>query len=174
MDKRNHYILIGAGAILIFLIALTMALSPKQQPAKQNLQTGQPASQITANEQLPPPTSRSTLEEAAKGFYDWYVSHPNPLGSGEYQKSPYISAEYKKTLSGFVIRGDHLNSEPVLTCVGIKPPKNIKTQRELYNDTQQMAYVFLQEDVQGAKPLYKIIFKKLNQQWFIDDIRCVL
>ena len=205
MDKRI-YILLGAGVILIFLIVLTIALSPKQKrQSNEYLQTGQPPSQNATIEQLPqypsrstepywasttpleslgkkPPTavggvspspiSGSVLEETAKGFYDWYVSQPDPLGSGDYQKIPYISVEYKKTMSGFVVRGDYLNSDPVFTCVGVKPPKNIITQREVYDDTEEKAYILIQEDMPGAKPLYKIIFHKVNEQWFIDDIRC--
>jgi len=182
MEKRNIYIIIGVGAVLIVLIVLTILLDSEKQQTDQNIRTNQqieqqieqPSSQTTISEQLPSPSSGSTLEEAAKGFYDWYVSHPNPLGSGDYKKSPYLSVEFKETMSGFVARGDHLNNEPVLTCVGVKPPKNIISQREVYEVTQQKAYVLLQENVVEAKPLYKFIFNKVNQIWLIDDIRCVL
>ena len=178
MEKRNIYILIGAGAILIILIGLTVVLGPKKQPSEQNLQTEpqieQPSNQTESNEPLPSPTTGSTLEEAAKGFYNWYVSHPDPLGSGEYQKSPYLSPEYKETMKGFVVRGDYLSSDPVLTCADVEPTKNITTQREVYDNTMQMAYVLLQENIAEAKPLYKFVFAKVNQVWLIDDIRCVL
>src|SRR3990167_8823602 len=182
MEKRNIYIIIGAGAILIVLIVLTIVLGPKKQQTDQNIQTDQQteqqieqlSSQTAIGKQLPSPTSGSTLEEAAKGFYNWYISHPDALGSVDYKKSPYLSAEYKETMSGFVIRGDHLSSDPVLTCAGLNPPKNIRTQREVYDNTKQMAYVLLQENVEQVRPLYKFIFTKVNQVWLIDDIRCVL
>lgn len=174
MEKRNIYILIGAGVILIILIVLSMVLAPKKQPTRQNIETGLSSPTAATGNELSPQIGRSTLEDAAKGFYDWYIGHPNPLGSGDYQKSPYISADYKETMSGFVKRGDHLSSDPVLTCIDIKPPSNITTQREVYDNTQQMAYVQLLENVSGATPLYKVIFKKINQQWLIDDIRCIL
>src|SRR3989338_3015623 len=108
MEKRNIYILIGAGIVLIVLIVLTLALGSQKQQTLQNLQTqtGQLPPQTTVYNELPPPTSNSPPEEIAKGFYNWYVSHPNPLGSGDYQKSPYLTEGYKESMTGFVARGD--------------------------------------------------------------------
>ncbi|OGK14372.1 hypothetical protein A3C98_02735 [Candidatus Roizmanbacteria bacterium RIFCSPHIGHO2_02_FULL_37_15] len=178
MDKRRNYILIGAGIILVILILLTVVLGSQSRQIKENLQTEtgqsllQDSTQTGTYEQLPPPTSQSTPEEVAEGFYNWYVSHPDPLGSGDYEKSLYITDEYKESMTGFVVRGDHLSGEPVLTCVGITPPKDIIAQPTVYEGSE-MSYVILQRNVEGARPLYKVILKNVQELWLVDDIRCV-
>ena len=177
MDKRNTYILIGAGFILIILIVLTLTLSSRKQQSDQGLVSKEPAeqfpSQMSSDGTFPSEISQYAPEKIAEDFYNWYVSHPDPLGSGDYQKNPLLTADFKETLSGFVVRGDYLNSEPVLTCIGITPPKDIIAQPVVFEGNEASS-VILQRNVEGSIPLYKVILKNVDQQWLVDDVRCVI
>ena len=178
MDKRNTYILIGAGFILIILIVLTLTLSSRKQQPDQGIISGQPAggefpSQMSSDNQFPSELNQYSQEKIAEDFYNWYVNHPDPLGSGDYQKNPFLTEDFKETLSGFVFRGDYLNSEPVLTCIGITPPKDIVASPAVFEGSEASS-VILQRKVEGSIPLYKVVLKNVNQQWLIDDVRCVI
>lgn len=177
MNSRNTYILIGVLVILLILMVLTFTLISRKQQSGQSSVSEQPIGQFPAKMSsdgtFPSEISQFSPEKIAEDFYSWYVSHPDPLGSGEYEENPYLTEDFKETMKGFVVRKDYLDSEPVLTCVGITPPKDIIAQPVVFEGSE-VSSVILQRNVEGSIPLYKVVLKNVNQQWLIDDIRCVI
>ncbi len=180
MDKKIFYIVVGTmvAALIILVIAVSI-LNSRKNPSEQLNQQQTNSLINTADENIISPEVTSSVEESgpeqsAIAFYNWYISTPNPLGSGQYINSPYLSPDYKDSIKGFVVRGDHLDSDPVLTCVGVEPPKKITVQPPVYDTSRLKASVNLQEETEGSKALYEMILANIEQKWLIEDVRCVL
>lgn len=164
---------------LIITLVIMAVLNSRNQQTVNNQDLGKPSSVVDVDTQrgdlVPPsPMEANSPEVVARAFYDWYTTHPNPLGSRAYLNSPYISNDYKDSIEGFVVRGDYLESDPVLTCVDVKPPKSILAQTAVYDTNRLRASVNLQEDVEGSRVLYEVLLANINGEWLVDDVRCTL
>lgn len=186
MDKKTFYIVGGVMvfALLILVVLATVLNTKKGQPmvgdsniTVQDKTTGQDnfSDEQSGDPTTVSPTSAvSTTEQVVESFYSWYINHKNPLGSGEFINYPNLSEHFKEIIVGFVNRGDHLDSDPILTCVGIKAPKNIVVQPAVYDNARLNASVVVQEGVAGGRLLYEFILKNINDKWVIEDVRCNL
>jgi len=178
--NKRYVIIIGGGVITLGLVALFLGFqqdaaqqanrnvdtasltnAPDQSGGLPNTQTNQPS----------PTVVQITPDIIAKRFYDWYVNHPNPLGSGDYLTNADITPEYKKNMGKYVARGDHLNSDPVMNCQDGKAPKIVVTQPPVYEAGGLRAYVFIAES-SAAQPLYKVILHNVGNNWLIKDVWC--
>ncbi|OGK41963.1 hypothetical protein A3A74_04670 [Candidatus Roizmanbacteria bacterium RIFCSPLOWO2_01_FULL_35_13] len=182
MDKRIFNIVAGVMVFaLIVLIVLVTALNSKKQQVPANLQTQQPPAAIDTGEQTLDLTdndetlamNKGTPEEVAKGFYEWYTSTENPLGSGAYKRSPLLSDYFLETLNGFVLTNDHLTGDPVLACVEVRLIKSLAVQSAVYDQSNLKASVVLNDTVTGGAS-YKVLLSNINSKWLIDDVRCNL
>lgn len=181
LNKRLIFIIGGVVAILI-IIGLFFAL---QQNSPQQTKKDTDSSTVTNNssgsqssnrpsEKISPTPAQEKPEQIALKFYNWYVSHPNPLGSRAYESLNYITEKYKKNLRLLVDDRSYVGYEVVFNCVGVEPPKKVIAQPPVTDALNGRTYVILQEDKPGALPLYQVDMHVVNGRLHINDIWCKL
>ncbi|OGK14995.1 hypothetical protein A2774_01100 [Candidatus Roizmanbacteria bacterium RIFCSPHIGHO2_01_FULL_39_12c] len=146
----------------------TTQLQDESLPVLQNQADG--TTEETVNKSYPPPESP---EYAAREFYKWYNGHPDPLGSGAFKNSPYVSTGFKETLEDFIILGDYKENDPVLNCIGVTDsPKTLVPQAATFDAAKLKATVILQEEIGEKRDLYRVILINENSKWLVKDFYC--
>lgn len=187
MSKQRFYLLAGImTVIVIILIAVNAIRNIKKRDAAiaanstnsatptqtVNVEDVPTPEQSTPTEiPIPSPTATGPLpDRAAQEFYTWYVSHHDPLKSGEYATSGHIAEDYVKKIKGFVARG--YTHDPVFTCIGVTPPKHVSYTEPTYDKTKNSAIVGVKMNPEDQSLLYKIILAHNGQKWLVTDVRC--
>ncbi len=185
MEKKTFYIVAGIMTILLVIVITASAIiNLKKREAAELALLNEPTQTINPTATAAPVITESLPTESptpmptpsgpqplpfAKSFYDWYVNHPDPLKSGDYLSSGYIAPDFSKKIKGFVARG--FTQDPVFTCVGEIPPKEVEYSESLYDKTQSSAMIAVKK-ISEEKPLYKILLIKEGEKWLVNDVRC--
>lgn len=110
-----------------------------------------------------------TPREITENFYKWYAgSETNPLTSGSYKISNYITDGLKEKTGRDLAGSDRNRPDPFL-CI-LEKPQQIKIFPEEQN--KETATVRLEEKTDKKINSYKIILKLTEGEWKIDEIKC--
>ena len=186
-NKKKRLIAVGSMLAIFFvtsLIFLFFSLTPETKPTQkaQQVQTVK-ITQAPIGSQHPSPTPIVTTtaptittnlnspEVIAKNFYIWYVTHPSPLASGDYEKRTDISPQYKSIMGRYVKRGIPTDRDPIFNCGTTFLPVNITAGKAEYNTDKNQALVTIYEGSTNKK-LFQIKVQKYEQTWLIRDIWC--
>jgi|GEM_PF-3182266 len=114
------------------------------------------------------PTS-STIASIVKNFYTWYFTYPgNPLVSGAYKNSPYLSDTFKQNTAA-LFDPSQPSVDPIF-CNGNKT--NSVSFGNVYYIDENNATVTVTRHT-DKKDLYRFAVKKENGRWVINDIVCI-
>jgi hypothetical protein len=176
-NKRNLYIVVGVMTlILTILVVLTLVVGPKPQSQTGSSQTtdngGGGAGNTALEGRVASEFPIGSPEYVALQFYNWYVNHKNPIGSGDYKKVPYLTEYYMEAFDSYRERGRHLQGDPVFNCLNIKPPKNVVAQDASFDQDGERAHVSIRENRELAKFIYQIILKREKGKWLVRDVWC--
>lgn len=190
MDKKLYLVSAALIAILLLLVIIFSVLNSKKKTAvTQNSPSYTPTRQIESQNESRPffqnqadKQTEETVKEAylqpespefaAREFYQWYVNHSDPLGSGEYKNNPYVSTVFRATLDDFVLMEDYRENDPVLNCTGVTPPKILVPQAATFDSTSQKANVILHEETGQKRLMYRVLLIKENGKWLVKDLYC--
>jgi hypothetical protein len=123
------------------------------------------------------PDQDTTLQRspdiAVEEFYDWYLNFKGqPLTSGAYQESPFLTKEYKKRLANSASSYSNLLQDPVL-CSLDKPYETSVENVDISEDEKSAEVLFLQ-DYYGNPVRTNVSVVKLGDSWYINGIDCVV
>ncbi len=177
MERKHVYIFLGILGFLIVLFIILVAIQsqPTAPTDESSVQPGAQENSDSTNQspnedvQSVPVADLETPEKTAKGFYDWYVAHPNPLKSGAYKARKELASEYKKQVE--YVSGVKPQSDPVI-C---KDNKVIDTKVTsiTYDPGDEKAIVIIGENTPPESELHRFFLNKVNENWLITDVNCI-
>ncbi|HVF69611.1 MAG TPA: hypothetical protein VNA13_03535 [Xanthomonadales bacterium] len=179
MERRHLLIIGGVLAFLILLFIILVAVQSRsttpvdESTTEQGVQSNPGPPDQTTGQDLPtqPTPDLQTPEKAATGFYNWYVSTSSPLTSGAYKNRRDITAEYKETMGGYVIKGLKPDRDPVFNCGDPNLPKSVKAQPAEIDTGRNLALVTLQES-STQQNMFLIKLEKTQDNWQVRDVWC--
>lgn len=123
--------------------------------------------------QLSPTGDEVLPEDIAIEFYRWYVNHPAPLKSGEYQTRRDITDKYKTIMNGYVRRGLSTDRDDVFNCGDTKAnlPRNVVPKNAEFDAQRETALVRIHNASTGFDA-FIIKMEKVENEWKVRDIWC--
>jgi hypothetical protein len=180
-DRKRLVMIIGAVLVAGFMLVFVFILALNQNGSKkdstnsdetsQGSRTGGNAPRSGQGISPSPGSSEGVPESVAKNFYDWYVAHPEPLGSGDYKTRIDITDEYKAIMERYVARGLPSDRDPVFNCGDLVLPKNVLTFAAEYDEDKKTAFVILQE-ANTDRNLFQIKLENVKGEWLVRDVWC--
>lgn len=175
MERKHLYIIGGilAFLIILFIILVTIQNQPSESQDTTQVNVNSQETPQLSSDSKPSPNSPelSTPEQAASGFYNWYVNHPAPLKSGAYKSRQDVIPEYKESMAAYVRRGLDPARDPVFNCGGGALPKNVDAMPAELNSEGDQALVIMQVTSTGQR-LFQIKLQKLEGNWLVKDVWC--
>lgn len=177
-DRKRIFVVAGAAIFTIMIVAILLFSSSDSreslsQGTKQESQNPTNEGNLPSSTKAPSSQIQASPEEVAKNFYTWYVNHPSPIESGEYEKRQDIATEFKEVMGRFVKKGINPGYDHVF-CEDIILPKNAVPQEPIYDDDSQSMALVTFKDVSGGRDLFQIKLESVQGNWLISDVRCAL
>ena len=178
MNKKNkNYIILFVGIVVILIIFVGIVFFQQtantQAPAQIGPNTATQQSNINnSNSNVPtislPPLANNP-KAATQQFYNYYfASTKNPLSNGAYKASPYLSPEFKDTISKLYNNGD-----VAIFCTQNKSNNiTVGNEQTLYYNNSYLTEEII-SDVSSGKKLYDVLLENNNNHWQFVDINCI-
>lgn len=176
MNRKKILIIVGTvvllviGLITVLLTQNTPQTVPPRQVTQQNSHTiGTANVQSLPNAASPvPQNGLLTPEEVTGNFYRWYLTYAgSPLASGAFSANAFLTSGFKLQMTK--IYQENPKEDPVI-CAQNRT-LNIKILPAIYDISGKNAQVMI-IDGSTSRYLQKVILKKNNATWYIDDIIC--
>jgi hypothetical protein len=176
MNKK--YIVLGLGGVVIIVVGVYLwtLQSPRQQGNTQAVATSPSPIAPGYSGTTQAGKNNTTIiaaspEDTTKSFYTWYLgSAQNPISTGSYKTSPYLTDHFKSNIDGFA-QNYNPQYDPIFCTVNQTQSYNIS--KAISSDNQTKVTVQITDkNVDAPKPLYNVILVQVNGVWKIDDIMC--
>jgi len=173
LDRKKILLLAGVGIAVFILMIFIVVTSITNNEQETETKAGE--QNVTKNSSLLPsvlPTSQASAmpEAAAMSFYNWYVNHPDPIKSREYQKRDDLTADFKIVMGRFVDKGIDPGYDHVF-CALTTIPKEVRVSDVLY-ERENLASVMLAEATPDGINLFQIKLQKDGEKWMVNDVWC--
>jgi hypothetical protein len=176
-DRKKIFFLVGAGVVIILLLALIFFIFARSrqketvtQPKTNNSQSGNGTEDISPTGVLQTETvdSPGTI---ANNFYTWYVNHPSPINSGEYETRNDVTEDFKKVMGRFYKEGIDPGYDHVF-CEDIVLPKNAVPAESIIDEGETEALVTFKAP--EGNSLFSINLEKTGGRWLVSDVKCAV
>ena len=176
MNRRRYLILFGV-VIIIFVLVIFLQTTTREQTTNSTSQQNQHAIQTDQKKTVKPTMPLVPVESnpvaAAIQFYQYYFSSPtNPLSNGAYKDNPYLSADFKDTISALYNNGN----TPVFCPQNKRAAITVGGEEQIYYDNQYLRQETISDatvSTQSAQQLYRITLKNDNGKWLVFDVTCI-
>ena len=169
MDKKIFILIVIGICILIGVSIVVSSFEQSPSASEQAIVSPSPVAQGASGSTTDNQSASSPViypVDVVRKFYTSYMS------GGVYKKSPYLTTEYKDTITGFTSGSTSPDYDPIF-CTSNKT-KNPAIEPASYNDIGNQATVVIHDgDIDGGKSLYKVVLKHVGKSWLINDIICL-
>lgn len=178
MNRRRYLILFGIVIVIfiIFVFVIFLQTGSEQttnSTSQQNQHVIQTSQKKTVKPAMPLASLKSNPVAAAIQFYQYYFSSPtNPLSNGAYKDNPYLSADFKDTISALYNNGN----TPVFCPQNKRAAITVGDEEQIYYDNQYLRQEIITDatvSTQSAQQLYRITLKNDNGKWLVFDVTCI-
>jgi hypothetical protein len=106
-------------------------------------------------------------DEVVESFYNWLLEYPgNPISSGDYQSSPFLTAEYLDQIEQELSGNRPGGVDPFLCAQDV--PEKVSVQPAVLDDSQASVRVFT--SFEGHSFIVRLAQKE--REWKITGITC--
>jgi hypothetical protein len=114
--------------------------------------------------------SQLSAEDVTKKFYVWYFSsQSDPITSGTYKRSNYLSDSFKENIAGMINPKD-LSYDPIFCSKNKTSDMSVDQVRYLSGNTKAQIIVKRNSD---GKDIYRFLLEQYGGHWVIYDIICL-
>lgn len=155
---------------IIIMTGITSVKNSKGGFTGQKPQSIGSSGESTTTHQVNPVPTESPLtpNQVAAAFYLWYLTYKgNPLSTGAYEKSNYLTEDFKHEIN--LLYNEDPNTDPVI-CPQNKTLDAI-VEAPTYDATGQNAQVLIVSRVNG-RYLHQVNLVHFGSGWLINDIIC--